>query len=770
MSADERRFEVGGSPPRLEDARLLTGRGRYLDDIVPDGSLHAVLLRSPHAHARIRAVETDAARLLSGVEAVLTGRDVQEAGLLALRAHGEENVQTGEVFPEEGQPLLAVDRVRYVGEPVVMVVAENQSLATNALEAIGIDYEILPAVVQAKEASRPQAPRLSATMGRNLLLDWSFGDVAAVDDAMAAARYTVQIDVYNHRIAHNAMEPRGAIASYNASDDSFHLQLSSQNVHVIRDHIARSLKRSPASVRVTAPDVGGGFGVRNFVYAEYVLLAWAAECTGQPVKWVATRSEGFISDHQARDHAASAVLGVDEAGRFTALRVDCDFALGAYHVGVGGGVPTGQYCTCPGSVYQIPAVHLGIRAALTNTVPIGVTRGPGFAEMVDLMERLIDAAASETGIDRIELRRLNLVAATVMPWTNAVGTTIDSGDFPGCFERALNHAGYDKFSERRAESRSNGQLRGFGVANHIKATGGNDQENVSLRFVEGHLVLTTGTQAIGQGHETTFRQIMCTLLGVPYEKIRYVAGDSQAIAMGGGHGSSRSTYMASTAMVLAKEKVLEKARPVAASMLEVDAIDLEYVDGAFAVVGTDRSVSLLDVAARGEVLGMPLDTYQHFRRDAMTYPSGCHIAEVEVDPETGKTTLLAYTAVDDYGVLVNPQVVNGQVHGAIAQGVGQAMFEQVIVNDEGQVLSGSFMDYAMPRADDLPSFSVDFHGTLCMTNPLGVKGCGEAGAIAGYPAVANALLDALGDPKSVLAGVACPETVWRLLVAQRCTA
>ena len=763
MTAESRHFEVGGSPRRLEDARLLTGRGRYLDDIEASQALHAVVLRSPHAHARIRGVDTQLAEAFPGVALVLTGEAVSRSGLLSTWPHGRFNVQTGEPFPYEGQPLLARERVRYVGEPVAFVVADSSARAAEAAEAIVVEYEPLPVLLDARKASDPKAPRLSESVPDNVCIDWDFGSEHEVTEALATAAHVARITVHNHRIAHNAMEPRGAIARYESSSETYDLEISTQNVHVIRDHIARSLGVACAKVRVRAPDVGGGFGVRNFVYAEYVLLGWAARLTGCAVKWVATRSEGFLSDHQARDYSATAKLGLDSQGRFTALSVESDFALGAYLIGVGGGVPTGQYCTCPGSVYRIPSIHLGIRASLTNTVPIGVTRGPGFAEMVDLMERLVDIAAAETGIDRAELRRRNLVSAAEMPWTNAVGTTVDSGDFVGCLEQALAKVDYPGFAARRTEALAVGRLRGLGVACHIKATGGHDEENVTFAFDEGELVLITGTQAIGQGHETTFRQIACTLLGVPYEKIRYVAGDSDAIAMGGGHGSSRATYMASTAMAMATDRLLVKARPVAAEMLEADPVDLEFVDGSFLVVGTDRSVGLLDVAERAADAGCPLDTYQHFRRAAMTYPSGCHVAEVEVDAETGAVTLVDYTIVDDYGTLVNPTVASGQVHGAIAQGVGQALLEQVVLDESGQVLSGSLMDYALPRADDLPSLDIGFNATRCTTNPLGVKGCGEAGAIAGYPAVANAVRDALGDPRLPLVGVAWPETVWRLL-------
>ncbi|MGK0168699.1 MAG: carbon-monoxide dehydrogenase large subunit [Gammaproteobacteria bacterium] len=771
-------FTIGQSVVRLEDERLLRGEGGYLDDLNIENLAHGVVVRSPWPHANIVSIDASAARAAKGVLAVLTATEQLYDSIGPTWPHARENVHTGLAFPCEPQPILAVDRVRYVGEPVAFVVANTLADARDAAELVDVEYAPLDPVLTPKAARASAAPQISQQVPGNLHLDWDFGETARTQKALDGSAHVVTLDLHNHRIAHSAMEPRGAIgmfdaeaglsgrgASASSADGQYRLHLSSQNVHVIRDHIASSLGVPNRQVHVTAPDVGGGFGVRNFVYGEYVMVAWAARVTGRPVKWVSTRNEGFASDHQARDFEARGELGFDADGRITALRIDADFNVGAYLIGAGGGVPTGQYCACPGTTYGIDDIHLRIRAVSTNTVPIGVTRGPGFAEMVDLMERMLDVAAKETGFDRLELRRRNLKSAADMPWTNSVGTVIDSGDFLGCFEKAIEQADIASFEARRDEAQARGRLRGIGVANHLKATGGLDEENIEFSFADNDLVLTTGTQAIGQGHETTFRQIVGSLLGVPHERIRYVAGDSNAIAMGGGHGSSRATYMAGTAMHFGALALLDKARPLAAMMLEASHDDIEFADGVFRVVGTDRNVTLLDVASFATERGVTLNTYYHFRRDAMTFPSGCHVAEVEVDIETGQCEVVTYTAVDDYGVLVNPVVASAQLQGATAQGIGQALLEEVVYDAEsGQLLTGSFMDYAMPRATDVPSVDTQHVGTRCTTNPLGVKGCGEAGAIAGYPAIANAILDALREYDTrCLVGAATPARIWKLM-------
>jgi carbon-monoxide dehydrogenase large subunit len=671
---------------------------------------------------------------------------------------------TDEPFACDDQPLLADDSVRFVGEPIAIIVAETKAEALDAAEAVIVSYDMLPAVTDGREALRPGAHPVSDAVPGNLCMDWRHGDQEAVHRAEVAGARTVTLSLMNHRVVTNPMEPRGGVGVFDAASGRYTLHVSSQNIHINRDHIANALGAAREDVRWLAPDVGGGFGAKNFAYVEQALLLWAARRTDRAVKWIASRSEVLLADHQARDQWAEASLAVMPDGAFKALAIDSVANLGAYMAGSSGGVQTNQYAHLPGTLYAIPHVGLRVRSALTNTAPIGVTRGPGFGEMNNIVERLIDAAADALGMDAQDLRRRNLIPASAMPAANPIGGTIDSGDFSKAFEAALSAADYTGLAARKMGTPAP-LLRGFGIANHIKATGGVPDENVEIVFLEdGGVDLITGTQTIGQGHETTFPQMVAERLGVPSDIVTMRHGDTDAIINGGGHGSSRATYMAGTAIWRAAEEIEAKGKPIAADMLEAAAADITFVEGRFIVAGTDRGVGILEVAKAARTAGMPLDTYHAFTREAMTYPCGAHAAEVTVDTETGVVRLVNFTAVDDYGVLVNPMVVYGQVHGAIAQGVGQAMLEHAVYGDDGQLLTGSFMDYAMPRADDLPSFTVDFSPTPCTTNPLGVKGCGEAGAIAGYPAVTLAILDAL-KPLGVSGwdGPASPETVWRAI-------
>jgi carbon-monoxide dehydrogenase large subunit len=759
------RSVIGDAPKRREDLRFVTGRGRYLDDLVFEGLVHAIVLRSPHAHARIERIDTERARAASDVLAVLTAQDARADGLQPLRPSAEANATTGEQFAFAPQPLLASGKVRYVGEPVALIVAETRAQALDAAEQVVVDYSPLPAVTTAAAARAPGAPEISAEVPGNICFDWRTGDGPAVAAAFASAAYVVELDLDNHRIVTNPMEPRGVIGLWDAKRSRYTGYVSSQSIHTTRDNAARALGVPPSAVRLVAPDVGGGFGAKNFIYPEHVLMLWAARRVGRPVKWIATRSEGFLSDHQARDHSAEAALALDAGGRFLALRVKGVANAGAYLVSAGG-VQTFQYVHLPGTVYRIPAIELEVSAVLTNTAPVGVTRGPGFAEAVNIIERLIDKAAWQCGFDRAELRRINMVPPEAMPMTNAFGNTVDSGAFPQTFDHALAAADVEGCPVRRLESEARGLLRGLGFAYHNKGTGGSPHENVDIRFeADGTVSLITGTQTIGQGHETTFPQILAHRLGLPNERIRLVQGDTDRIPLGGGHGSSRATYMGGTAIWRASDEIITKGTRIAADALEAAEADIRFEDGRFVVSGTDRSVALLDVAAIARDKGTPLDTYHAWTREWMTFPNGAHVVEVEIDRDTGQVSLARYTAVDDYGVLVNPMIAAGQAHGAIAQGVGQALLELAVYDPaSGQPIAGSFMDYAMPRADDLPSFTLGFNSTRCTTNPLGVKGCGEAGAIAAFPAIANAIADAL-TPFGVadLAGPATPPRIRRAI-------
>ncbi|MSP01493.1 MAG: xanthine dehydrogenase family protein molybdopterin-binding subunit [Acetobacteraceae bacterium] len=719
---DGDRFGLGFSPRRREDSRFLIGKGAYLDDLVFPEVAHAVFVRSPHAHAGIAGIDTVAALAAPGVLAVLTAVDVAADGLNALPPTVEANVQTGERFHFTPLPLLARDEVRYVGQLVALVVAGTKAQALDAAELVRVDYNARPAVM---------APEAAAEIPGLLCMDWRVG---GADAAFANAAHVVSLHLHNHRIVTNPMEPRGVVGVHDAADDRYTAHVSSQSLHVNRDAIARVLNIPPEKLRFVAPDVGGGFGAKNFPYPEQALIPWASKRCGRPVKWIASRSEVFVSDHQARDHLADASLALDAEGRFLGLRVDSIANIGAYMCGGAGSLQTFQYLHLQGGIYNIPQVGLRIRTILTNATPIGVTRGPGFAEAVNIIERLIDAAARRHGFDRAALRRRNMART---PMTNALGFVVDSGDFAGTFDKALAAADLPGFDARRRESETNGRLRGLGFACHIKGTGGNPSENVDIRFdADGTVQLITGTQTIGQGHETTFPQIVAHCLGIPNDRVRLVQGDTAVIRSGGGHGSSRATYMGGTAIFRASEEIVAKGRPIAASMLEAAEADIGFAAGAFSVIGTDRGVALLDVAAKAREDGTPLDTYHFWTREHMTFPNGTHVVEVEIDRGTGRVSLARHTAVDDYGVIVNPMIAAGQAHGAIAQGAGQALMEQAVFDDgSGQVLTGSFMDYTLPRADDFPSFDLTFNNTPCTTNPLGVKGCGEAAAVGIFPAI-----------------------------------
>ena len=759
------RSVIGDAPKRREDLRFLTGGGGYLDDLSFAGMAYAVVLRSPHAHALILRIQAEEARKAPGVLAVLTAEEVRVDGLNPLRPSAEAHVQTGEKFAFAPHPLLAEGKVRYVGEPVALIIAETRVRALDAADRVVVDYAPLPAMTNATAARAAGSPEISPEVPGNVCLDWHTGDAAAVDAAFAAAAHIVELRLDNHRIVTNPIEPRGVIGLWDTAQSRYTAYVSSQSIHATRDNAARALGVAPAAVRFIAPDVGGGFGAKNFIYPEHVFILWAARRVGRPVKWIATRSEIFLADHQARDHVAEAALAIDKGGRFLALRVRSVANVGAYMVSAGG-VQTFQYVHLPGTVYRIPAIDLQVAAVLTNTAPIGVTRGPGFAEAVNIIERLIDRAARQCGFDRAELRRLNMVPPAAMPVTNAVGNTIDSGAFAETLEHALARADLDGFASRRRESEARGLLRGLGFAYHIKGTGGSPTENIDIRFeTDGTVSLITGTQTIGQGHETTFPQILADRLGIANELIRLVQGDTDRIPLGGGHGSSRATYMGGTAIWRASEEIVKKGTHIAGEVLEAAEADLRFADGCFEVAGTDRSLALPDVAALARDKGTPLDTYHAWTRQWMTFPNGAHVAEVEIDRETGQVTLARYTAVDDYGVLVNPMIAAGQAHGAIAQGIGQALLEHVAYDPaSGQLVAGSLMDYALPRADNLPSYDLGFNSTPCTTNPLGVKGCGEAGAVGAFPAITNAILDALA-PLGVgdFTGPASPEHIWRAL-------
>jgi carbon-monoxide dehydrogenase large subunit len=764
------RFGIGQSVRRVEDVRFLTGEGRYVDDFVPTGTASAVVLRSPHAHAEIGAIDVTEARNAPGILGVYTGRDIVAAGLGPVPPYAKVASRDGTPFFVPPRFPLAVDRVRHVGEGVALVVGRTEEEARDACDRIAVEYRPRPAVPTSDAARDDVAPAVWDDRPSNLCYDWEAGDRVAVDAAFDRAAHVTRLDLVNHRVSANPIEPRGAFGMY--AEGRYTLYLSGQNVHLARLLLASSLGIPPEDIRMIAPDVGGGFGMKNFIYPEHVLVLWAAREIGRPVRWIASRTESFVSDDHGRDHVTRAELALDGDAGFIGLKVATRGNIGAYVTATAALLHTAAYAGLTGGVYAVPAVHLSVEATFGHVVPLGAYRGVGYAESQYVMERLVDAAARELCMDPAELRRRNYVRKEQMPFRNFFGSTIDSGDLERNQDDVLGRIDRAGFAERRARSEACGRLRGFGLAAYMEMTSGPPDEEVEIRFeADGTVTVATGTRSNGQGHETTFPQIVADRLGVPFERIRFVQGDTDRIAKGGGHGGSRATHMGGTALHLAAESIVEKARLIAALALEVSPADIEFADGAFTVAGTDRRIDLIDVAhvardPRSVPDGMDpgLDTLLDYTREAPTFPTGCHACEVEVDMETGMVTLDRYAVVDDFGTLVNPMIAEGQVHGGIAQGAGQALLERIVVDGQGQVLTGSFMDYAMPRADDFPEFVVAFNEEPCTTNPLGVKGAGEAGAIGALPAVMNAVADALA-PYGVKAvdGPLTSERVWRLL-------
>ncbi len=753
------------SLPRLEDPRLLTGAASFIDDLAPPGLLHAAILRSPHAHARIVAIDTTEACALPGVAGVFTAADLAPDALGPIPCTAQVATLAPMIVPPRF--ALAADRVRHVGEPVAFVVAATPHAARDAAERVVVQYDPLPPVTDARAALAPGAPRLHDEAPGNLSYRFQKGDRAAVDAAFAAAAHRVTLDLTNPRLIVAPIEPRGAIAS--ADQDRLHLIASAASVHGIRDTLAGIFHLPPDQLRVSAPEVGGGFGVKNSVYPEYVLLLWAARRLARPVKWIAERAEDFTSTAQGRDNFTTARLALDRDGGFLALDVETIANLGAYVAGFGPGTSTNAPATAMGGPYAIPAVCMDVRAALTNTVPIDAYRGAGKPEANYLTERLIEAAARQLGIDPFALRRRNLIAR--FPYRNALGTEIDSGGFIANLDRAEAEADRPGFPARAAAARAAGRLRGMGVACYLETARGQPNEAAELRFdADGTIAIVVGTQSAGMGHETAYTQIASARLGLPPQAFRYVQADTARVRTGGGHGGARSMHMGGAALVLAIDALLAKARPVAARLLQAAPDELSYADGQFHA-RDGRAIALLTLARDAEDpdTGESLDTRAENICDRFTFPSGCHVAEVEIDPDTGAVTLERYRAVDDFGRLINPLLTAGQVQGGLAQGIGQALLERTVYDpDSGQLLSGSFMDYAIPRAADLPGFDITLVEQPTAANPLGVKGSGQAGAMIAPQTVMHAVLDALA-PLGVTAldMPATPERVWQAIVSYR---
>ena len=785
---------VGARVQRLEDKRFITGRGRYTDDINRDGQLYACFLRSPHAHARIRSIDASEALKAPGVEAVYTGKDLRKfvptsddlledevGGLICgWMIHSKD----GSPMRAGAHPALAKDTVRYVGDHVAVVIANTLRQAQDAAEKIQVDYEVLPAVVDPGKAQGPGMPEVHEGIDRNTVYEWELGDKAKTEAAFASAAHVTRIDLVNNRLVPNPMEPRAAIGEYDPGEDSFTLHTTSQNPHVARLILSAFVGLAPEhKLRVVAPDVGGGFGSKIFVYAEEVVCLWAARRLKRPVKWSSDRTEAFLADAHGRDHVTRAELATDAGGRITGLRVKTIANMGAYLSTFASSVPTYLYATLLSGQYAIPAIYAEVDAVYTNTAPVDAYRGAGRPEATFVVERLMEVTARELGLDPVEFRRRNFVKT--FPHQTPVIMMYDAGDYDAALTKALDLADTAGFPARKSASAARGKLRGLGYSAYIEACGIAPSqavgslgagvglwESAEVRVnPTGNIEVLTGSHSHGQGHETTFAQLVSDRLGVPIDTIKVVHGDTDKVQFGMGTYGSRSGAVGMSAISKALDKVIAKGKKVAAHVLEASEEDIEFKDGKFGVAGTDKAIDFASTALQayiahkfnGSELEPGLKEGAFYDPTNFTFPAGVHVCEVEIDPDTGVTTIAKFTAVDDFGNVINPMIVEGQVHGGIAQGVGQALLEGARYDADGQLVTASFMDYTMPRAADLPDLEIGMTVTPAPSNPLGMKGCGEAGAIAAPPAVINAITDALGHEDITMP--ASPAVVWR--AAQR---
>ncbi|MBT7632642.1 MAG: xanthine dehydrogenase family protein molybdopterin-binding subunit [Rhodospirillaceae bacterium] len=773
---------IGASLKRKEDNRFLTGKGNYTSDINRPGQTHAYIVRSPHAHATINSVDISAAKSAPGVVAVFVGQDLLDDAVGGLVCGASVTGKGGEVNKAPPRNVLTMDKARFVGDPIAVVIAETLAQAKDGAELVAIDYSELPSTVSTATSDADGAPQLHEECPNNVALDWELGDQAAVDAAFAAAHKTAEVELVNNRMVTNAMEPRAAVGEYNSGTDETTLYVTSQNPHVHRLVMSAFMNIAPEhKFRVVAPDVGGGFGSKIFTYNEEAICAWAAKRVNRPVKWTSDRSEGFMSDAHGRDHVTKAEMAMDADGKFTGMRVSSKGNMGAYLQLFSVSIPTLFHGFLLAGQYTPPAIYLEMRCVMTNTAPVDAARGAGRPEATYLLERLVDVSAAEMGLDPAEIRRRNFINADQMPYQTPVVQCYDSGDYHASLDKALANADYDSFAARQTEAKGRGKLRGIGLSSYIEACGVAPSaavgslgvgvglwESAQVRFnPTGGVTVFTGTHSHGQGHETAFAQLVTERLGVPVEQVEVVHGDTDKGQFGMGTYGSRSLPVGGVAIANACDKIIAKGKKIAAHTLEASEDDIEFGDGNFTVAGTDKTMNIAEVAFPAYVphnypegVEPGLDEIAFFDPLNFSFPAGAHVCEVEIDPDTGTLEIVKYTAVDDFGVLVNPMIVEGQVHGGLAHGIGQALLEGCVYDDDtGQLVTGSFQDYCMPRADNLPSFDVDYAPTVPLHNPLGVKGCGEAGAIAAPPAVINAIVNALGIKH--LDMPATPEKVWR---------
>jgi carbon-monoxide dehydrogenase large subunit len=763
------KFGVGQPVRRKEDDTLVRGKGRYTDDFQLPGQAHAWIVRSAHAHGLIRGIDTSTARTMPGVLGVWTGTDLTDyepytCGLPLKNRDGSPLYQSNRL------PLMT-DKVRFVGDPVAFVVAETLAQAREAAEAVIVDIEPLPSVTSAEDAAKPGAPQLYDHIPNNVALDYHFGDSAAIEAAFAGAAHVTKLDIINTRVAVVPMEPRAALASYDKTTERFTIQMPTQGVAGSHANLAKNLKQPKEKVRVLTANVGGSFGMKNVNYPEYTCILHAAKALGRPVKWTDERSTSFLSDSHGRAQNIHAELALDKDGHFLAVRLNGYGNLGAYITGVAPSplsLNTGKNLA---SVYRTPLLGVDIKCVLTNTTLMGAYRGAGRPEANYFMERLIDRAAVEMKIDPLALRKRNFIKSAQMPFKASSGVTYDSGDFQGVFAKALEIADHAGFAKRKRESRKRGLLRGIAVGSYLEVTAPPSPELGKILFEEdGGVRLITGTLDYGQGHATPFAQVLSAQLGVPFDSVRLQQDDSDLVHTGSGTGGSRSITASGMAIVEASAKIIEKGKAAAAHLLEAAEADIEFANGHFTIAGTDRGIDIIDLARQLRDNTMPdgvpssLDVDHTVPQIPSTFPNGCHVAEVEIDPDTGVVRIVRYTGVNDFGTIVNPMIVAGQLHGGVAQGIGQALMEAVSYDDNGQPITGSFMDYAMPRASDIPTMAVGDHPSPTTSNPLGTKGCGEAGCAGSLSTVVNAVIDALSE-----VGVdhidmpLTPERVWRAI-------
>lgn len=779
---------IGKSVRRREDFRFIRGLGQYVDDLGQPDDLRAWFVRSVHAHARIVSVEVAAAVRAPGVRAVFTGQDLLDCGVGSIPCGWSVLNRDGSRMTEPPHYPLCVDRVRHVGDPIALVLADSLLDAKNAGELVEIDYEPLPAIVGSAQARATGAPLVWAEAPGNLCADWEIGDRLSVEAAFASATKVVDIDIINNRLVANPMEPRAARAQYDIATGKYILYTTSQNPHTVKSMLCGSVLNIPDDdLRVVAPDVGGGFGTKIFLYPEEVAITWASGRLKSAVRWTAERSESFLTDAQGRDHITRAKLALDPEGHFIGLHVQTLANVGAYLSQGAAAIPTFYYAQLLSGVYKIPAIYCNVQLVFTNTAPVDAYRGAGRPEATYVLERIVDEASVATGVDRLALRRLNFIPADSFPYQTPLGLTYDSGDHHSTLAIALDAIDYEHFMIRRAEAEGRGKVRGLGISTYVEIAGGVPSRLVAElgargpRFEaaeirvhpSGAVTIYCGTHSQGQGHETTFTQIVSEMLGIEYESVSLVQGDTDQVRYGRGTAASRSLVVGGSAVMKATDKILSKGKRIAAYVLEANHCDIEFRDGFFKVVGTDRQIGFTEVARQAyEATKFPvteiepgLNEIAFYDPVNWSYPSGCHICELEIDPETGVVTIIRVVAVDDVGRVINPMIVEGQIQGGLAQAVGQALMEHSIYDEEsGQLLTGSFMDYAMPRAVDLPAFEVITHETICTENPLGSKGCAEIGTVGLPPAIMNAVLDAL-RPLGVrrLDMPATPERIWKAI-------